>query len=315
MVRSIATARIGERRRSVIRTAIRRRDGAQSNDERAPLKGFVIVTLALNVPAPVAAARLVQLGATVIKVEPPAGDALHKKYCPRWYRELIRKQRIVRLNLKEPKDRARLDDFLVRSHLLLTSIRLSSLRRLSLGWKELHSKFPALSHVALLGHPTPRQEIAGHDLTYLAGLGLLEPPNMPRTLWADLIGAERVVQQALIVLLTRCPENPGVFRQVTIEEAITTFAAPLRYGLTGPGGDLGGGLAQYNLYRASDDWVCVAALEPHFLARLKQELGLAALGHKNLGTALLARTAMEWERWAIKRDLPICAVRRFDDRN
>jgi alpha-methylacyl-CoA racemase len=313
MVGSMTMARDGEKRRSGTRVAIRRRNVARANDDDAPLKGFVIVTLALNVPAPVAAARLSQLGATVIKVEPPGGDALHKKYCPRWYRELVRKQRVLQLDLKEPKDRARLDDFLARSHLLLTSIRLSSLRRISLGWKQLHSKFPALSHVALLGHPAPRREIAGHDLTYLARLGLLEPPSMPRTLWADLVGAERVVQQALIVLLTRSPGKPGVFREVTIEEAITTFAAPLRYGLTGPGGDLGGGLAQYNLYRASDAWVCVAALEPHFQARLKKELGLATLGQKNLGSALLARTAMEWERWAIKRDLPICAVRRFDD--
>jgi alpha-methylacyl-CoA racemase len=285
----------------------------RARDEDAPLKGFRIVTLGLNVPAPVAAARLLQLGAAVVKVEPPGGDALHRTYCPRWYRELIRKQRVVRLDLKEPQDRARLDGFLARSHLLLTSIRLNSLRRLSLGWRELHTKFPALSHVALLGHPAPRQETAGHDLTYLARLGLLEPPNMPRTLWADLVGAERVVQQTLIVLLTRRPGKPGVFREVTIDESIATFALPLRYGLTGPGGVLGGGLAQYNLYRASDSWVSVAALEPHFLDRLKKELGLATLGRKNLASALRARTAMEWERWAIKRDLPICAVRRFDD--
>jgi alpha-methylacyl-CoA racemase len=293
---------------------VRPRNVSRASDEDAPLQGFLIVTLALNVPGPVAAARLLQLGATVTKVEPPEGDALDKKFCPRWYRKLTSKQRVVRLDLKEPKDRARLDDLLAPSHLLLTSVRLTSLRRLGLSWKELHSKFPNLSHVALLGHGVPHQGLAGHDLTYLARLGLREPPNMPRTLWADLASAERVVQQALIVLLTRRPGKPGVFREVTIEEAIKTFAAPLRYGLTGPGGDLGGGLAQYNLYRASDGWVSVAALEPHFLARLTKELGLATLGKRGLGYALLARTAKQWEKWAIKRDLPICAVRRFGDR-
>jgi alpha-methylacyl-CoA racemase len=306
----MAMARSRQRRRSAIQVAISRRNVSRASDKDSPLEGFLIVTLALNVPVPVAAARLLQLGATVIKVEPPGGDALDKKYCPQWYRELTRKQRVIRLDLKEPKDRARLDDLLAQSHLLLTSVRLNSLRRLALGWKELHSKFPALSHVALLGHPAPRQEIAGHDLTYLARLGLLEPPNMPRSLWADLAGAERVVQQSLIVLLTRHLGKPGIFREVTIEEAITTFAAPLRYGLTGPEGDLGGGLAQYNLYRASDGWVSVAALEPHFLVRLKKELGLKSLQKKTLESALHSRTAMEWERWAIKRDLPICAVRR-----
>jgi crotonobetainyl-CoA:carnitine CoA-transferase CaiB-like acyl-CoA transferase len=41
-----------------------------------PLKGIQIVSLATNVPGPVAAARLHDLGASIIKVEPPAGDPL-----------------------------------------------------------------------------------------------------------------------------------------------------------------------------------------------------------------------------------------------
>jgi alpha-methylacyl-CoA racemase len=38
------------------------------------LKGKKIVSLAMNLPEPLAAARLRKLGASVVKVEPPGGD-------------------------------------------------------------------------------------------------------------------------------------------------------------------------------------------------------------------------------------------------
>lgn len=41
-----------------------------------PLEGIAVVSLATNLPGPAATAGLVRLGANVIKVEPPAGDAM-----------------------------------------------------------------------------------------------------------------------------------------------------------------------------------------------------------------------------------------------
>jgi crotonobetainyl-CoA:carnitine CoA-transferase CaiB-like acyl-CoA transferase len=41
-----------------------------------PLEGILIVNLAVNLPGPAAARRLWQLGASVVKVEPPAGDPM-----------------------------------------------------------------------------------------------------------------------------------------------------------------------------------------------------------------------------------------------
>ena len=46
-----------------------------------PLNEIRIVSLALNVPEPVAVAALQQKGASIIKVEPPEGDPL-SKLCP-----------------------------------------------------------------------------------------------------------------------------------------------------------------------------------------------------------------------------------------
>ena len=43
---------------------------------RGPLAGLRLVTLAVNVPGPMTAARLKGFGASVVKVEPPSGDPL-----------------------------------------------------------------------------------------------------------------------------------------------------------------------------------------------------------------------------------------------
>ena len=74
----------------------------------APLDGVRVVSLAVNVPGPVAAARLADLGADVVKVEPPAGDALQVA-APGWYRELTARQQVVPLDLRDAPDRERLE--------------------------------------------------------------------------------------------------------------------------------------------------------------------------------------------------------------
>ena len=74
-----------------------------------PLEDVRAVSLAVNVPGPTTAARLVALGASMTKVEPPAGDPLAAAH-PAWYDELKAGQQIVTLDLKQATDRARLDE-------------------------------------------------------------------------------------------------------------------------------------------------------------------------------------------------------------
>lgn len=272
-----------------------------------PLENIRVVSLAVNLPGPVAAARLGELGAMVVKVEPPAGDPLdHAR--PEWYRELHQGQQVVRLNLKEPTDRRRLDDCLEPADLLLTATRPTALERLGLAWPTLHARFPRLCQIALVGY-LPPDERPGHDLTYQASLGLLDPPHLPRTVLADLAGAREAVSAALALILARERGQGCHCAHVSLAEAARLFTAPLRHRLTVPGEVLGGGLPGYNLYRACDGWIAVAALEPHFWRRLVQELGVAAPDREQLQAVFLTRTAEQWEAWAAERDLPLAAVR------
>jgi crotonobetainyl-CoA:carnitine CoA-transferase CaiB-like acyl-CoA transferase len=272
-----------------------------------PLDGIRMLTLAVNLPGPVAAARLRGLGAVVVKVEPPRGDPLGHAV-PEWYRALHEGVEVIALDLKSGEGRERLASRLEASDLLLTATRPAALGRLGLAWDDLHARYPRMCQVALIGEAPPGDDRPGHDLTYQARAGLVTPPQLPRTCVADLAGAERAVSAALAVLLARERGQGAQYVAVSLAEAAADFAEPLRYGLTTSGGLLGGALPGYGLYPARDGWVAVAALEPHFWERLTRELGLGTPGRQQLGEAFQTRTAADWEAWAVAQDLPLVAV-------
>jgi crotonobetainyl-CoA:carnitine CoA-transferase CaiB-like acyl-CoA transferase len=271
-----------------------------------PLAGTRVVSLAINLPGPAAAARLAALGASVTKVEPPAGDPM-RAFSAGWYEQLIRGQTVVTLDLKDPAGRADLARRLDGTDLLVTSHRPSALARLGLDWAALHQRHPRLCQVAIVGHPGPGAEIAGHDLTYQAAAGVLSPPALPTVLVADLAGAERAVADGLATLVERARTGLGAVREVALSQVADDLAEPLRRGLTAPGGILGGGLPGYRLYPAAAGHVAVAALEPHFWQRLTALLGLPASG-AGLAAVLATRTAGDWQRWAAEHDVPLVAL-------
>lgn len=259
-----------------------------------------VISIAQNVPGPVAVARLVQRGARAIKIEPPAGDQL-ERFCKPWYDELHAGVRVERLDLKSAAGMAALKSMLAECDLFIASQRPAALQRLGLDAAALTREFPALRHLNIVGD-TANPEHAGHDLTYLAQHGMLRR-DMPPTLIADMVGAERAYTAAIELMQS----PPGSHRVIGLADAIHDLAAPLRHGLTAPGGILGGGNPAYRIYAAREGAVAVAALEPHFRTRLYESLGLA--DGTDLSETFRTKTAAEWEAWALPLDLPLVAIR------
>ncbi len=263
------------------------------------LEGVRVVTIAGNVPGPMAAVRLRDAGASVIKIEPPAGDPL-SAIAPAWYAELHAGISVERVNLKSESGSARIDGLLHEADVLITSQRPSALLRLHLGPEHLRARFPALRLLRIVGNLRDVEE-AGHDLTYQARTGLLGDA-MPRTLAADVMTSERVFSGVLALLR----QHPGSWLDVGMVQSLEPLLAPLRHGLTAPGGALGGGAMRYRVYETKAGRVAVAALEPHFETRLYAQLDLTV--GADLTSRLLQRSAADWEAWARAHDLPLVAV-------
>jgi len=271
------------------------------------LLGQRVVSLAVNLPGPLTAARYTALGAAVTKVVPPSGDPL-AWVSPAWHDALQVGQEVVSLDLKSAAGRARLADLLTDADALLTSTRPAALARLGLDWPSLAARYPRLCQVAIVGYPAPDEDRAGHDLTYQASAGMLEPPRFPRIPLADYAGSERAVSALFALLWARERTGRGGYREVSLVDALAPYADALRYGLLAPGTLLGGGSPLYGLYRTASGWVALAALEPHFRARLARGMGLAELTAPLLAQAFLARSAQEWDAWAAEQDIPLAAV-------
>src|SRR5579859_2463713 len=198
-----------------------------------PLARYRVLHLTTNVPGPLAAARLARAGARVTKVEPPSGDAL-AQVAPGWYESLHQRQKILSLDLKTEKGLAHMEKLLGQSDLFLTTTRPQSLKRLGLDWRSIHRRHPKLSMLQIQGFPSPRENVAAHDLVCQAKAGLLSPQGLPRALIADFAAGERAFSESLLLLIGSAQSRKGARSQkgtcssVTLQESADAFAEAFR---------------------------------------------------------------------------------------
>ena len=285
------------------------------------LDGVRILSLALNLPGPAALMRCRQMGAVCLKLEPPSGDPMGHYNKPA-YEQLHQGVKILSADLKTPAGQDVLHRELATANVLLTSFRPSALEKLGLGWKKLHSAYPSLCHVAIVGAPGERAEEPGHDLTYLAGNGLVPGLDLPATLYADMSGSLMASEAVLKAALIQCERYAGtgdthprgVLIEVALSDAAAYLALPRQWGLTQPSGSVGGAHAGYKIYACKDGRVAVAALEPHFVAALCAAAGVPASDmramfdpatHQAIAAFMLSRTRDQLDRLAVEKDIPL----------
>ena len=284
------------------------------------LQGVRVLSLALNLPGPAALMRCRRMGATCVKLEPPAGDPMRHYNGPA-YAQMHEGVKVLEADLKTEAGQKILQRELASTDVLLTSFRPSALHKLGLDWKQLHTTYPTLSQVAIVGAAGDRAEQPGHDLTYLADNGLVTGLELPATLYADMSGslmASEAVLQAALVRNERYAgsgENhpQGIFIEVALADAAAYLSLPRRWGLTGPQGPVGGLHAGYALYPCQDGRVAVAALEPHFAASLCKLAGVqgsdpamqAPATRAAVAAFFAGRTRAQLDRLAAEHDLPL----------
>jgi alpha-methylacyl-CoA racemase len=285
------------------------------------LAGVRVLSLALNLPGPAALMRCRRMGASCVKLEPPAGDPMGH-YNPGAYAQLHEGVKVMVADLKSADGQKVLHKELARTDVLLTSFRPSALGKLGLDWKKLHALHPMLSQVAIVGAPGTRAEEPGHDLTYLAENGLVPGLELPATLYADMSGSimasEAVLQAALVrnerYAGTGDPHPQGIYIEVALSDAAAYLALPRQWGLTQTSGSVGGAHAGYRIYPCKDGRVAVAALEPHFAAALCAVAGapstdraamLAPATHEAIAAFFKSQARAQLDALAVERDIPL----------
>lgn len=265
--------------------------------EDLPLSGLRAICIAINVPGPAAAAILATQGMEIVKVEPPAGD-LTGHAMPGWYAELNRAATVETVDLRSDDGKARFHELLRGADLLISSHRRAALERLGITVPALAALNPRLCWVEIVGD-TAAPDVPGHDLTYQAAVGLLQGKAMPRTLIADMAGAEAAAGAACALLLGRERGRAGRHAAVGLRQAAERFAAPVRHRATVAGGILSGVRPEYAIYPLADGHVACAAFEPHFKARLD------ALAGDDPAGFFAAMTMTECRALAEAEDLPL----------
>lgn len=286
------------------------------------LKGVRVVSLALNLPGPAALMRCCAMGASCVKVEPPApaGSVAGATADPMGvynraaYDVMHQGVRVAVADLKLDAGQKLLHRELAKADVLLTSFRPSALAKLGLKWSDLHKRHPQLSLVEIVGAPAARAEEPGHDLTYMAESGLVTGTELPPTLYADMGGSLMASEAVLQARLLQLAKGTGVRLEIALSEAANYLALPRSWGLTTPGAAVGGGHAGYRVFGCKDGRVALAALEPHFAKALAQEAGLAKSNilamfmpesHTAIAQWCAGLTRAELEAIGSARDIPL----------
>jgi crotonobetainyl-CoA:carnitine CoA-transferase CaiB-like acyl-CoA transferase len=250
---------------------------------------------------------LSDLGADVIKVEEPGrGDYI------RWttpmvegvsagHRALNRGKRSLTLNLKEPRGADLLRRLCQGADVLVESFRPGVMDRLGVGFEVLSSANPALVYCAITGYGQdgPYRDRAGHDVNYIGYGGVLSltgtadgGPVLPGVQVGDLGGGGMLAAVGILAaLVERAATGRGRFVDVSMLDGVVSWlaieaAAFLATGGIPPPGStpLTGGLACYDVYRASDGrYLTVGALEPQFWRALCDALGCPELIDEQYG--------------------------------
>ena len=250
------------------------------------LQGIRVIDCSQFIPGPYATLLCADLGATVVKVEPPGGDplrylgALDADGVTPAYKLINSNKTVIEIDLKSADGKTSFRELLKHADVLLESYRPGVFARLGFDVSELKTINPTLIHIAVTGYGQtgPYRLRAGHDLNYVALSGSLaisgtpDSPAQSLPPTADFGGALQAAFTMLAALLYRQRTGKGLSIDISLSEAVMawqslflTESARTEGGIKRGRSFFNGGLACYQIYKTKDGaFVTLAALEPKF---------------------------------------------------
>lgn len=145
---------------------------------RGPLSGVVVVDLSRILAGPYCTMLMAEMGAEVIKVEPPPGGDDARAYGPftkgksTYFMSINRGKRSIALDLKSEADRKIFETLLDRADVIVENFRPGTMEKLGYGWDTLHPRYPKLIYASAsgFGHTGPFAKYPAYDMV-VQGLG------------------------------------------------------------------------------------------------------------------------------------------------
>jgi crotonobetainyl-CoA:carnitine CoA-transferase CaiB-like acyl-CoA transferase len=153
---------------------------------RGPLDGLLVADLSRVLAGPYCSMLLADMGATVIKVESPAGDDTRTWMPPvkdgvsTYYLSIGRNKRSVVLDFGDADDRALAEELLRRADIALENFKPGSLAKFGLDYESVATGNPGLVYLSISGFGTAEGAwLPGYDLIVQAVSGLMSLTGDP----------------------------------------------------------------------------------------------------------------------------------------
>ncbi|HSC18080.1 MAG TPA: CoA transferase [Rhizomicrobium sp.] len=263
-----------------------------------PFSGLLVIDLTRVLAGPYAALIMAELGARVIKVEPPEGDD-SRRYGPfvtgesgaaksGYFMSINRGKESIILDLRKDEDRRTFEALLARADVLIENYRGGTMEKLGYGWDWLKDKYPRLIYAAVsgFGHTGPYANRPAYDVVVQAMGGIMSltghpggPPTRVGTSVGDLTAALFGMVGIASALYER--EKTGRGQKVDVamldcqvallENAIARYVATGE--VPGPMGTKHPSIAPFAAFRTKDNHIVIAAGNDALFARIASVLG------------------------------------------
>ena len=259
------------------------------------LQGLRVLDLSRVLAGPYCTMILADLGAEVIKIEPPGEGDDSRAFAPfignesAYFMSLNRGKKSIVLNLKNEKDKAAFLELVRIADVLVENYRPGTMEKLGLGYEELREINPRLVYAAIsgFGHTGPYSQRPAYDMIVQAMGGIMSitgEPNRPPTRVGTSVGDITAALFGTIGILTalNVRNTDGTGQKVDIGMLDCQVAilenAIARYEVTGqapkPMGSRHPSIAPFEAYPTKDYFVIIPAGNDTLWAKLCNILGI-----------------------------------------
>jgi alpha-methylacyl-CoA racemase len=203
-----------------------------------PLHGVRVLDFSMFVPGPFCSSILADLGAEVIKVEPPRGDP-GRSYVPVQFRMENRNKRGIAVDLKNPRSKEIVERLVAKAEVVIEGFRPGVAKRLGIDYPTLRAIRPSLVYCSISGYGQtgPWKDRPGHDVNYVAAAGglafpggWLKAPARSSLPVADMAGGSFAAIAVVCALYEKKETGKGAYLDLSLFEA-AFFMAAMRHGL------------------------------------------------------------------------------------